>query len=526
MATPAGAASSPFRPPSGTGTGTMMMRVTSTSTTTTPTTTAPQTTTAMDINHLDSLPPELLLRVCTWLSPSKDLFRTLPRVCKRFYETIKLISLYIQCDVNIQMGEYGQSSSFSFDKRIFWLDDVDTSSFTILKSEHWKPKRRKIDATGKICGVDLNVDDDVEDDGPVGGLLCVAKTKLNVAVNAVLTQDPKELVDLLRKVLVMTVFDWVKPKHVNVLFSNCETSLEFFDNEIPYYAEFVNVLAPRELVFSWHPKLLEHLRGEELRVLIEQSCSEHDPHRRLTDFQPLVPYKDRLVQLGLGYMADQFNMDGLDELTQLESLSIRKQSTGISFSVLNRCDFSRLTNLTTLDFERGMTFEEFLLINAQLPSLREFIRFSLEDPTNDIRIADQNNKIPSTAPLSRYKIIGVYLHQMDSMDFHSLADTIAFWFPNVHTLKIDFTFRDDASHFVRLPDNHLLKILRRFESVAMSLGEIVFVLVDGDAGVGVGRGVEVDDDEDDLEEDFKSYYKLTLDQFERAGSRLKISFSE
>ncbi|KAJ3332263.1 hypothetical protein HDU76_000810 [Blyttiomyces sp. JEL0837] len=477
--------------------------------------------------HLFDLPNELIEQIVRWVAPANDIFRNLSLVCHRFNKVIKSIPLYLSCDFYFSLR---LDNPPDCSKKVCWVNSVGLPEIELKAIQNRSPERMLVidDTTGNDIGSSSssgfqrqrqNQHQQYHQEEQQYELF-LGSCDVEVVVEAVVAQDAVEFAAYIRQVVLMSVFSYKRPRNkVVVLFELWDSRDWVFEkSEIVPVMRLFNELRPQDVRISWDPEMISLMNGHNITLTIRENSEI-----KLDNLQYLSEFSERFKELHIEKFQSPVYLSGLEEMSSLQEVSFPSKAVYRASAQLIAMDCSRLTNLSRIYLQEDATFEEFLRIAENFPSLRAFEEIHcINDPTEWL-----NRSIPQQCHLGRFTSLAFRMQQLDTMSLNFLVDVIVKLFPNLVNLYIHVKI-SERENFALLHKDHLYKILVRFDRFALKLKVLEFVVDrDGNGGDDMDHDGDDEDDEDDEEENLmvsklEEQYVEVFDRIVEDGMALKV----
>ncbi|KAJ3320529.1 hypothetical protein HDU76_000278 [Blyttiomyces sp. JEL0837] len=394
------------------------------------------------------LPVEVLGEIIKACPPGKEIFQQLSRVSRRFNSAVKLISYCVSCTVTLV------PNNNDAEKQVVWLNTLTKKTFKTVRV----PKFGQV----KINGSSTSNIHEAERGSCERLLISIAECQAMVPLRSIVKHDPSRMISVLREVVDMScMFPDCKPTKTEVYFEKFNTLGFTLDESVEArrVGEFAALLGALSLECHWKPDLVRNFK---------QSCLDLVVHGNVNNLHQLSNITSCLQQLEFKSTANLRSLFGAETLTSLRVLKFAKMEGMDVGESLARCDISRLTKLSKLVIDQGVTTNDFLTIMARVPSLTSFEKACLNDPHEVIQRQQQVGK--THAHLHQLQSLRVKLPHMDAVTY-----AISQCFPNLSLLGIDFDYLVNGNAAIDLSKDHLRQILKRFDSFR-GLKKLVFIM--------------------------------------------------
>ncbi|KAJ3312222.1 hypothetical protein HDU76_002920 [Blyttiomyces sp. JEL0837] len=339
--------------------------------------------------------------------------------------------------------------------------------------------------------------------------LSVAECKMKVTHYAMANHDTISFVNLIKQFVCFSILqgNFATSKY-EILFRNVNLREYANDSALGLkniqrcFHSFIPNLDSSDLV------LLQNLNQSYLNLDI--FIEDTNPLEKLL---PLSQFKDSLRTLEIIGRIDGY--EGLDHLTGLSHLSIFNNDNIIDCMDRSNIRLSRLANLSYLDLnDDGLNMDDFLTINAMLPSLKSFSIINLDNKPYDLLVSQARQKtIPSNCNLQRIQLLRVSIHVLSSVSFAALIDAMISVFTGVKKLIVHVNIFKAPSIY----DRDLL--LDRLQQ-SKNLAELVFHLND-DVQNDEARSMDDDETNCDAESGIAAFERCFGNRFEKCGIVVK-----
>ncbi|KAJ3296196.1 hypothetical protein HDU76_006750 [Blyttiomyces sp. JEL0837] len=475
--------------------------------------------------HLTHLPPEALWKIFLFTDSPKQVFTQLPRICRRFHDTIKARSIPMMADVELISDEDEDSSSAALLQtpeparllptfRKVRVTEPSASEFPLLSPEHSKLKLEEstsfgFAATGTESSSGLVIMagrsssasrcNSGDDDEGEGSLIYVAAERLIKIHIRAIPEKPQTLVEYMKDLLKRGTTGGTSKRQMRIVIGTVQMKGRRGNTCAELMGSFLRALHPLNItLWWWDSKLIANLPGTSATLRLPNMKA--DGHIQQRDLAVLATLGSSLRRLELfrpmprqpwGLEAGSFAP--LGALPELRELVVRTGRIIGSQELLVNAVIG-LKRLNVLELPWSLDSRHGARVIRELPelSILKYVHVSSPDffqclPSfYDISLDDYFQTVTSPTPavtlppapprvhrqssvsrhaLTRLRSLGLNYMEPDAGDLAVLVEGIVRCLPHLEELAIRINMRQNEStyDFYSLPREYVERCFRRLE---------------------------------------------------------------